>query len=175
MAKGAAKGVTRLSSLLLRFALAGVVAVMRQRDCLPIALLDVPACVPTGLSRGCRQRIQRRRAIAERTNIAVRVLNDLWDPPGHIDDAPTASRPLLDDTEKIRDHMARFHLGDTQGAPPEEAARQLLGQHLSYYGSEESSTLGSFDHASVVLPSAIAPPQDICGMLDEEAAVFVKD
>ena len=58
---------------------------------------------------------------------------------------------------------------------PEEAARQLLGRDLGYTGGEDSFELGSFDRASVALPSSADRPQSCLGMLDEEARAFIED
>ena len=149
---------------------------MRQRDVFPIPCLDVPAVARPGLSRVCRQRSSRRRAVAIRANDAITALNTLWDPLGR---SPDPLHPRLGPSaagSRIHHVLTRFSPNPGGHCKPaEEAVRQLLGSSLDYAGGEAMTTLGSFDRAQVALPSSKTPPQSICSMLDRDALALVKD
>ena len=147
--------------------------VPRHRDVFPLPRLPELDAVRPGLSRVCRQRAGRRAAITQRTNDAIDSLNALWQPAGADSGPPRASAFSAGD--HIFDCMSSFDPGRGAEFRPEEAARQLLGRDLGYTGSEESFELGSFDRASVALPSSADRPQSCLGMLDEEARGFIED
>ena len=149
---------------------------MRPRDVFPIPCLEVPPIVSPGLSRVCRQRCSRRRAVVNRANDAISALNLLWDPQGR---SPDPLHPRVGPSAAgSRIHQALSRFSPNPGShckPAEEAVRQLLGSSLDYAGGEAMTTLGSFDRALVALPSSRTPPQSICSMLDRDAIVLVKD
>ena len=138
----------------------------RSRDSVPCCKVPVETVPDRCLGRPVRQRIQRRRAIALRTNAAIDSMNDILEPnSSHKFDLVDA-----DDqgTERIHAAMKRFdpcsHLSD------EAALRALLGSELGYDGQAGSTqTTAPFDRARVALPNLRASPCDFRDLLDKEA------
>ena len=143
----------------------------RSRDAFPLETVAVEPLPSTHLSRGVRQRVQRRRAAALRCNSAISSLKSIYQTPSDFSSNSNHTSMLC--SQRIHDRMREFQ--PTHECSAEEAIRALLGSEISYDGeSRPDTTVAPFDMSRVALPSLISAPTSALDMLDGEGAEIVR-
>ncbi len=140
---------------------------IRERDSFPLPSVDVEPAPRPGLSRGTRQRIQRRRMIGYRTNQAIKSLNELYQPS--CSSSPNCSSSSNQASMELHSLFADFDPAHDIGA--QEAVRSLLGSEVAYSGElSQHMTLAPYDRSKLALPGIRTPANSLVDLLDSEAS-----
>ena len=130
-----------------------------QPELFPLPMLELETACNLPLSRGCRQRIGRRRAVIERTNDAISSLNWLSGSSArdvaqrHVSPAQAAAITRIQ--RAVEDSAPTEPL-----LPPHEAARTLLRTQAGY--GLDDTTVAPFQDGKVSLPSsAVSCPRAV--------------
>ena len=140
----------------------------RQRDLLPLPLVEEPPPPARHLSRPVKQRVLRRRAAAVRCNQSIETLNSLY---CSSDERMQVRQSSIEASASLLARFNSFSL-DGHASDAEEAVRSLLGDNLAYNGNlgKIPTALASYEQRRVSLPRSPGPLTQAVDVLDPEAS-----
>lgn len=118
----------------------------------PLARLADETAARSPLSRGVRQRVNRRRRIECRMNDAIDSLNRLVGSGGSLAEP---SRAVHEEVLTRLVELAKERASDSSTPSPQESAVALLRGRLGYEGG--AANVASYE------PSKVSLPSDVCG------------
>ena len=146
----------------------------RQRDVFPLAPpFEVPCdFVTSGLSRACKQRVQRRSGWQCWANDGVDTLNQLY---GRSYESGSSDRPVGSTAAALRHVTDAYRcLGQPPETQPEEALQALLGSAAPYYvDAADPSSRAPFVENLISWPEEGTVPVDVAGYLFPEDREFL--
>ena len=122
----------------------------RQRDLLPLPFLDSEEVASGGLSRSVRQRVDRRRWVAQRSNEVIWGLNALCGLEEVQPKGAAGSAVSLQAVSAVQDAVRSLRVPQSRPSP-QEALQALLHESARYGGP--SGSVAPFGTGEVSLPS----------------------
>lgn len=155
----------------------------RARDVFP---LPPRACLPdeifAGLSRGVKQRVQKRAVRDLQVDEVAAALNDIYGLGRGADDPAVTERGARP-VENAAQAKALGHLSEvlttsaaaSNETPPHEAPRELLGMSLAYNGAEDVTHVRAYDRDLLSLPNVGHHAPMAADLLDPPSAEVVRE